>query len=70
MTFIYTYFVIKYYLIDKERKVITLLQKVRDDRGEAVDIYLVDTENRKYEACSKILDLLEENETIDAIIKN
>ncbi len=61
---------IRYYLIRKERKVITLLRKVRDDRGEAIHIYLIDTDNREYEACSKILDLLEGNETIDVIIKN
>ena len=70
LTFIYTYFVIKYYLIEKERKVITLLRKERDDRGEEIHVYLVDKDYREYEACSKILDLLEGNETIEVIIKN
>ena len=69
-TFIYTYFVIKYYLIKKERKVITLLRKERVDTSDGVYISLIDTDNRKYEACSKILDLLEGNETIEVIIKN
>ena len=70
LTFIYTYFVIKYYLIEKERKVITLLRKERDDRCEEIHVYLVDKDYREYEACSKILDLLEGNETIEVIIKN
>ena len=69
LTFIYTYFVIKYYLIKKE-KLLLSCEKERDDRGEEIHVYLVDKDYREYEACSKILDLLEGNETIEVIIKN
>ena len=61
-------FCIKYYLIEKEK--LLLSYEKWGICGETIHIYLIDTENREYEACSKILSLLEGNETIDVIIKN
>ena len=58
-------------LFNRERKKSYYsLAKREDDRGEEIHVYLVDKDYREYEACSKILDLLEGNETIEVIIKN
>ena len=57
---------IKFYLIKKERKIISLSYKERDEGSN----YFIGNDNSKYEVCSKMYDSLEGNETIDAIIKN
>jgi hypothetical protein len=66
LSFVYTYFVIKFYLIKKERKIICFSHKESDESGN----YFIGKDNSKYEVCSKMYDSLEGNETIDAIIKN